>query len=451
MKPTPVSLQAVKKRLKNFSEVEIGFSKKVAIDEARKFPQSHVPSCQPKCPLGIDILEFVRLLREGDVNEAYKKIRERSDLPGVCGRICLAPCEEEFIVAGKKTPIDVRALERFVADHGRPKIFGRQKLTCAKQRVAVIGSGPAGLSAAALLARELYCVTVFESLPLLGGVLRYGIPEFRLPAGVLDAEIDQIRDLGVDFQANTVIGQTLTIDDLFKQGFSAVLLTVGKSYPQFLDLSGSDSPGVFYAQELLLKLKFNPAVFAHEFGGKLGRKVLIIGNGGLALDCARVCRRLDKEVSIVFPGTEEELGIHRNELAQACEEGVALETMVVPLAVETDDRDQVTGLKCRRMDFADKDGQWKLVPVPQSEMTIKADSIMIAKGCRVNPALKKMLPGLRFNKDGTVWLDGKTGQTFVPRVFAAGDLVDGREHVLDAMVSGKWAAEQIKAFLSSSS
>lgn len=449
MQPIMISKQSIGKRLKDFQEVELGFSKRVAIDEARKFPQSHDPSCQPKCPLGVQILEFVRCLREGQIHDAYKKIRENNDLPGICGRICLAPCEEEFIVGGKKMPIDVRALERFASDHGRPKIFGRDKLTCAKERVAIIGSGPAGLSAAAVLARELYCVTVFESLPLLGGVLRYGVPEFRLAKNNLDVEIDQIRDLGVDFQANTTLGTNVTFAQLMEQGFSSVLLAIGKSHPKFLDLPGTDAQGVFYAQEILLRLNFSESVFRQEFGGKLGKKVVIVGNQNMALDCARACRRLGKDVSMVFTGTDEDLDVHRNELSYGKEEGVDFQTMMTPLFVDVDERGNVQGLKCQKMDFAERNDQWMLMPVPGEEYLIEADSVIIAKGFEINPLLKRIFPDLKFNKDGTVWIDEKTGKTSVEKVFAAGDLIDPREHILDSMVSGKWVAEKIIQALSS--
>lgn len=447
MKPTAVSTQPVVKRLKNFSEVELAFSKRIAVEEARKFPQSHNPSSQPKCPLGINILEFVRLLREGEVHEAYKKIREDNCMPAVCGRLCPASCEEEFVIAGKKMPIDVRALERFAADYGRPKFLGREKLTCAKQSVAVIGSGPAGLSAAAVLAKELYCVTVYESLPLLGGVLRYGIPEFRLAKSVLDAEIGQIKDLGVEFFTDVTIGRNISIDELFRKGFSAVVLSVGKSHPKFLDLPGTDAQGVFYAQELLIKLNFSQDLFVQEFGQRIGQKVLVLGHSTTALDCARVCRRLGRQVSVVFSGTESDIDAHRNDLVYSREEGVDFQTLMNPAAVKVDGSGRVSGLTCGKMDFAEKDGQWVLMPVPGVEEVLDADTIIIAQGSNVNPQAKKMLPGLKFNSDGTVWLDEETGQTSVPKVFAAGDLVDGREHVLNALISGKWAAEQVMKFL----
>jgi len=447
MKPTPVPVQPAAKRLKNFSEVETGFSKRVAVDEARKFPQSHIPSSQPKCPLGINILEFIRLLREGDMHGAYKKIREESCLPAVCGRLCLAPCEQEYVIGGKKMPIDVRALERFTADHGRPGFLGRDRLTCAKQPVAVIGSGPAGLSAAAILARELYCVTVYESLPQLGGILCYGVPEFRLPKSVLDAEIGQVRDLGVEFLTDVTIGANMTVDDLFAKGFSAVILAAGRSHPKLFDLPGTDAQEVFYAQEVLMKLNGSPDVFVREYGQKIGSRVLVIGSHGEALDCARACRRLGKQAAVVFPGTESDIEAHRNEILYSREEGVDFQTLLKPRAVELDNAGRVKGLTCGRMDFAEKNGQWVLMPVPGAEEVIPADTIILAQGHDVNARWKKSLPGLRFQTDKTVWTDATTGQTSVPGVFAAGDMAGAGGSILSAMISGKQAAGQVIRFL----
>ncbi|MEW5895854.1 MAG: FAD-dependent oxidoreductase [Candidatus Omnitrophota bacterium] len=450
MKVKFVPTQSLTKRLKNFYEVELGFSKKVAVDEARKFPQSNLPSCQPKCPLGINILEFIRFLREGDVGQAYKKIREQNSLPAICGRLCQAPCEEDFVIGNKKVPIEVRALERFVADYGRPKMFGRERLTCAKKRVAIVGSGPAGLAAAAMLGKDLFCVTVFESLPLLGGVLRYGIPDFRLPESILDAEIDQIRDLGVELKTNVTIGLTPSFEQLFTEGFSVILIAAGRSRPKFSGLPGLDAAGVFYAQELLMALKFFPDVFKKKFNEKLGQKVLIIGTQSAALDCARACRRLGKRVEIVFPGTIEDLDVHRNELKYGKEEGVELQPMTKPVGIEVDDSGMIKGVRCKRMDFAEKNGEWVLTPVPDGEVELQADSVVIADKNMVSSLIKRVLPDLKFNKDGTVWIDERTGETSIPRIFAAGDMVVGGEHILDAMVSGKRAAEHISGFLKES-
>jgi len=443
MKPATTSAQSVEKRLKNFREVDSGLSKRQAIEEARNFPQSHDPSCRPKCPLGVNIPEFVRLLREGQISDAYKKIREANMLPGICGRLCLAPCEEEFVIGGRKMPVDIRALERFVADHGRPRLFGRDKLTCAGQRVAVIGSGPSGLSAAATLARDLYCVTVFESQPLPGGVLRYGIPGFRLPVSVLDAEISQLRDLGVQFRMNETLGCNVCVSDLQRQGFAAVLLATGRPAPALADIPGDDAQGVFYAQELLLKLSWSEDIFVQEFSKKLGDSVLIVGGQDMALDCARACRRIGKHVGLVFAGTEEDVNAHRVELEHCKEEGVILHMMLKPLKVEMNDKGGATGLRCRKMDFAERSGQWVLMPVPGAEQVLSADAVVIAGRRSISPALRKIFPDLKILKDQTVHVDEQTGLTSLPGVFAAGDLIDAREHVLDAMTSGVWAAQQI--------
>jgi len=447
MKPPQTSAQSVEKRFKNFREVDPGLSRRQAVDEARNFPQSHDPSCRPKCPLGVNIPEFVRLLREGQVSDAYKKIREANMLPGVCGRLCLAPCEEEFVIGGHKMPVDIRALERFVADHGRPKFFRRDKLTCAKQRIAVIGSGPSGLGAAAVLAQELYCVTVFESQPFAGGVLRYGIPEFRLPAAILDAEISQIRDLGVEFRMNETLGRNFSIEDLSAQGFAAVLLAMGRPSPVLTDIPGHDARGVFYAQELLLKLSWSEHLFAQEFSGRLGSHVLVVGDQDMALDCARACRRIGKDVGLVFSGTEEDLDTHRVELGHCKDEGVILHMMLKPLQIEMDESGRITGLRCRKMDFAERNGQWVLMPVPGTEQFLMADAVVIAGRRGVAPALRKIFPDLKIHKDQTLRVDEDTGQTSVSGVFAAGDLIDARGHILDAMASGIWAAQQIIQYL----
>ncbi|MFP4472909.1 MAG: FAD-dependent oxidoreductase [Candidatus Omnitrophota bacterium] len=449
MKPTPVPAQSPAKRLRNFQEVELGFSKRTAVDEARKFPQSHVPTFQPKCPLGINILEFVRLLREGDIPEAYKKIREASDLPGICGRVCRAPCEADFVIGGKKVPLDVRALERFVADNGRPKFFGRDNLTCSRERIAVIGSGPAGLSAAALLAKQHYCVTIFESLPQPGGVLRYGLPEFRISRPALDAEISQIRDLGVDLQTDCHFGRTITPDDIFEEGYAALLLAVGRSRPSLQSIPGSDARGVIYANELLMNLNCEEQNFHHSFARRLGEKISVLGDQALALDCARICRRLGKDVRLVCEGAEDSLDAHRNDIEYARQEGVLFETLSRAKEICVSSSGEVSGVRVIRMDYADPEanGQWVLVPAPDSETVLEADTVIVAKGHEVSKTIQRAVQGLKMNEDGTIRLDEDTGQTSVPRVFAAGDCADPQQHVLDAMVCGKWAAERIMAFL----
>ncbi len=448
MKTVPIPIQDCEKRLKNFREVELGFSKKITVDEARRFPQSRVPGRQPRCPLGIDILEFVRFLREGDVGAAYEKIRECNDLPGICGRICSAPCEEDFVVGGKQMPIDVRALERFAADHGRPRLFSRKRFEPQGAMVAIVGSGPSGLTAAAHLARCGFRVTVFESLPHLGGTLRYGVASFRLSKEALNAEIEMIRDLGVRFLTNCCIGRTLTLEELAEQGFAAVLLTVGRQYPAPLKEAGADAQHVLCASEVLLKLGASEKNFVREFQNRLGRQIVVIGDHELALDCARVCLRLEgKKVKFVFPRTEEDLLCHRNEVEQARAEGLEFEAMTQFQKVRLNDQGDVCGIECSRMDYADHEGQWTLMPVPNSETTIAADTVIITHGQTVNPDVKYISPQVKLTRDGFLSADIETACVH-QNIFAAGHAVIPQDGIVYAMRSGRRAAEKIVDYLS---
>ncbi len=451
MQTTPIPIQDCEKRLKNFREVELGFLKKTAIEEARRFPQSRVPGRQPKCPLGIDILEFVRFLREGETSEAYEKIREKNDLPGVCGRICSAPCEEDFVVGGKQMPIDVRALERFAADHGRPRFFAKKQCEPQGVMVAIVGSGPAGLSAAALLARAGFRVTVFESLPHLGGILRYGVANMRLSSDVLNAEIEVIRGLGVQFQTNCCIGRTVTLEELSEQGFAAVLLAVGRQYPAPLKDPGMDAHHVICASEVLLKLGASQKNFVMEFQRRLGQQIVVIGDHELALDCARACLRLEgKQVTMVFPRAEEDLFCHRNEVEQARAEGVIFEAMTQFQNVCLNDQGDVCAVECSRMDYAEQEGQWIVMPVPDSEVKIAADTVIMTQGQTVNPDVKNISPQIKLSRSGFLNANLETACVY-QNVFAAGHAVIPQDGIVYAMRSGRHAAEKMIDFLSGDS
>ena len=451
MKTTPIPVQNCEKRLKNFSEVELGFSKKIAVDEARLFPQSSSPGRQPRCPLGIDILGFVRCLREGEISAAYDKIREKNELPGVCGRVCSAPCEEDFIIGGKQMEVDVRALERFAAVHGRPRLFRRKQYEQQGAMVAVVGSGPAGLSAAACLARSGFRVTVFESLPQLGGMLRYGVAGFRLSKDILNAEIEMIRDLGVQFQANCCIGRTVTLEELYQQGFAAVLLAVGRQYPAPLKDQGTDAHHVICASEVLLKLGASEENFIREFQHRLGHTIVVIGDHELALDCARACRRLkDKKVKLVFARTEEDLLCHRNEIEQAKAEGVEFEAMMHFQKVCLSDDGDVCGIQCGRMDYADQDGQWRLMPVPDSQVVVEADTVIMTRGQTVNQDIFKISSFAKLTREGFLAVDPETSRVH-DNIFAAGHAVMAQDGIVYAMRSGVHAAEKIIEFLSGGS
>jgi glutamate synthase (NADPH/NADH) small chain len=404
--------------------------------------------CLRGCPLGINIPRFIRHLREGDVAGAYQVIKEESVLPSICGRICSAPCEAACVLNDEKAPIGIRGLERYVSDYGRSK---PPKIEASKgKKVAVIGSGPAGLTAAAFLAKKGCQVTVFESLDLPGGVLRYGIPEFRIPKKVLDAQIDDIKALGVEFRTNVFIGQTITLLELKQQGFAGVLLALGAGVPKFMDLKGANLGGVYYGEEFLMRVNLGkPGTFGKS--GRdfiVGNKVVVIGSGNTALDCARSARRFAKDVRLVFRRPEEQMRVSDEEREFAKAEGVQLEPLVKPLEIIAKQDDFVGGLKCIRIDYADTNGnnQWELMPVPGSEFTLEADTVVIAIGHRPNSILAKFDERLVLNRDGTVKID-QHHMTSIDGVFACGNIVTNAGPVVEAMASGKKAAESLGAYM----
>ncbi len=441
MKGSSMSVQETRKRIRNFHPVELGFSRKVAIDEARQFPQSHIPSCQPRCPLGIDILEFVRLLREGDVTQAQAKIAEANELPSICGRVCMAPCEGGLAIGGKREALDVRALERFAADHGGGPVPSFKRNVLSGPRVAVIGSGPAGLSAAGRLARKNFQVTVFESLPQPGGMLRYGIPEFRLAKSVVDGEIRRLERLGVVFVVNCPIGSVRTLDDLREEGYTAAVLAPGRLCVQPSTVAGSDAQHVFYTEEVMLKLGVSREAFEAGFRQALGDRVVVVGRDYSALDAARSCVRLGKKVSLVFAGQEDDFRARSSDLVYAREEGVALESMAQFHHVVVAADGSVKGAAASRMDYADKGGTWVAVPVPHSQFEIPADSVILSSMRRVHPQIQAMLPGALWHRDGSVEVAGARVNG-IP-VVAAGAMAVADDGIVDAIRSGQEAAQRV--------
>ncbi len=425
-----------------------GLSKRQILTEAQRCPQCGDAPCVGGCPLGIDIPEFIRFLREGDIAGALKKIKEQNDLPGICGRLCPAPCEDICVLKEKEKTIKVRDLERYAADHGEKSFFGRKMigLEAAKasgKKVAVIGSGPAGLTAAAQLTRKGYGVTVFESLPAVGGVLRYGTPEFRLPSHVLGGYVDEMKSAGVDFKVNFHIGQVTALGEILEQGFSSILVAVGAGQPRFSDLPGAHLGGIYYAHEILMRLNFaRPMTPKQHIPLNIGQKIAVIGKGRAALECARACARLGKEVSVVFPETGEDG-------QSARPEGVQFEGLTRPLSFEQGENGLVRGVKCERMDFADPDasGAWRLIAVPDSAFTLEADTVILAVGNEPNTSFLQKWTDLKINEDGSIWVDEETGMTSLPAVFATGGVVTGDCSLIDAMVSGKKAAHHMDSFI----
>ncbi|MCA9402720.1 MAG: NAD(P)-dependent oxidoreductase [Candidatus Omnitrophica bacterium] len=439
-------VQSQRKRSKNFNEVSLGYPKKLAAEESRRCPQCSDAVCVAACPLGIDIPGFVRRLREGRVQEAYEIIRRDNVLPGICGRICSAPCEKSCILNEEGAPIGIRLLERYAADHGRPRTR-RDPAVRKGKKIAVIGSGPAGLSAAAELAQRGYQVTVYESFDQPGGVLRYGIPEFRVPTRVLDGEIEEIRALGVSFETNCYVGWTKSLEEIKKEGHVAVVLALGAGVPKFMDLPGTHLGGVYYGEEFLLRINQlrprTPNLDGISF--PLGQKIVVIGSGNTALDCARTARRLGKDVTLVFRRSIDDMRVREEERKYAEQEGVVIEPLIKPLEILPSQDNYVDGLKCMRIDYADvtSDGRWSLIPVPDSEFVMEADAVVIAIGHEPNTALKRISKRLKFNEDGTLKVDADTGMTSLKGVYAAGNVVTNAGPVVEAIASGRIVAQQI--------
>lgn len=402
------------------------------------------------CPLGIDIPGFIRFLREGDATGALNRIREQNVLPGVCGRICLAPCENACVFNNEDAAIGIRALERYAADNGRARPVSKASLAPKNGRkVAIVGSGPSGLAAAAELARKGYAVTVFEALPKAGGILRYGIPEFRLPARVLDAELADIAALGVEIQTNVIAGQTLAFDELTSK-YDAVFLTIGAGSPDRRPIQGDHLAGVYYVQEVLMRFNLWEAQNypKSSIPALLGNVVAVIGSGPAAVDCARMAVRLGKKASVVFSGLEEEVKLYPADRKNAVEEGVKFESLVNPLEIIPDEERGVKGLKCERLDFVENPGaQWELKPVPESDFVFEADTIVLASDPVPGHAIKRYLPELKWTDEGNIWVDPQTGMTSIEKIFAAGDAVTGAGTLVDAMVNGKRTASVIDQYL----
>ncbi len=403
------------------------------------------------CPLGINIPGFIRNLREGDVGRAYEVIREQNLFPSICGRVCSAPCEVSCILTDEGSPIGIRALERYCSDNGRSRSSRKDKIYRKGKKIAVVGSGPSGMSAAAQLAQKGYQVTIFESLDAPGGVLRYGIPEFRIPKKILDFEINEIRNLGVDIQTNFFIGQNASLEDLFEQGFVAVLLATGAGTPKFVDLPGSNLGGVYYGEEFLMRVNLiKSTLFSRTTPNfVLGQRIAVIGSGNTALDCARAAKRFGRDVTLIFRRTEDDMRTRRDERDFAKEEGVEFEPLVKPIEILADQNNFVDGLKCVRMDFAESSkDQWELARVPDSEFVLEADTVIIAVG-HIPNFLKSMDANnqLNLSSDGTIEVDPKTSQTSIPKVFASGNVVTNAGPIVEAIAGGKQVAERMDRYL----
>ncbi|MCG8431574.1 MAG: NADPH-dependent glutamate synthase [Candidatus Omnitrophica bacterium] len=451
----------VSERIKDFSEVSPGFSEEQALAEAGRCLQCANAPCIEHCPVHIDIPAFIKLIKEGKSREALVKIKERNNLAGVCGRVCPQEdqCEGACVLQKKQEPINIGALERFAADVSPGHVEKNRENRFSTPRVenrfgdfpvAVVGSGPAGLTCAADLARTGLRVTLFESLHVAGGVLVYGIPEFRLPGRVVSDEIDHIRSLGVRIETDCLIGATYSLDDLFRQGYKAVFLATGAGLPQFLGIPGEGLKRVYSANEFLTRTNLMSAYKFPAFDTpmNIGKRVAVIGGGNVAFDAARASLRYGSRVTLVYRRTQAEMPARREEVENARDEGVAFQLLTQPVRVTGDSAGFVKALECIRMRLGERDssGRCRPEPVEGAQFILEADTLVVAIGQKPNPLLPRMTEGLKTRPNGTIEVDGHL-MTSLPGVFAGGDIVTGADTVIAAMGAGKRAAGEIKKYL----
>ena len=464
LKKNPMPSQAPSVRAHNFDEVATGYSAETAVDEAlRCLSCKHMP-CVSGCPVNIHIPEFIAKVKDGDFEGAYQIIHKTSSLPAVCGRVCPqeTQCEAKCVRGIKGEPVGIGRLERFVADwHNAHSDAVPEVAPSNGHRVAVVGSGPSGLTCAGDLAKKGYKVTVFEALHTAGGVLVYGIPEFRLPKAIVRKEVDNLVAMGVDVETNVVIGKTLTVDELFEQGFEAVFIGSGAGLPNFMGIPGESYKGVYSANEFLTRSNLMKAYREDPDTPIMkGGKVAVVGGGNVAMDAARTALRLGADkVYIVYRRSMEELPARREEVEHAQEEGIEFLLLNNPVEIlgyeNPDDRRDprngfVTGMKCIKMQLGEPDerGRRRPIPIEGSEFVLDVDTVVISIGTSPNPLIKSTTAGLEVNKRGGIIVEEDTGATTKEGVYAGGDAVTGAATVISAMGAGKTAAKAIDEYLS---
>ncbi len=444
--------QAPEERTKNFAEVALGYTGEEAIKEAKRCLQCDSPMCKEGCPVGIDIPKFVHETAEGRFDEALKTLKDTNNLPAICGRVCPqeSQCEKKCILGMKWSPLAIGRLERFVADHEQTST--KADIKSNGHKVAVVGSGPAGLTAAADLARMGYAVTIFEALHKPGGVLVYGIPEFRLPKAIVEKEIEYVKGLGVDIKLNHIIGKTITIDEIFAQGYEVVFVGSGAGLPTFMHIPGENLNGVYSANEFLTRVNLMKAFLFPEYDTPLkrGRCVAVVGGGNVAVDAARTAKRLGAEhVYLIYRRGEEEMPARREELEHAKEEGIEFRLLMNPTKVIGDEQRNVKAIECICMELGPPDESGRRSPVCKegSETTLDVDTVIIAIGTSPNPLIVKTTPGLKTGKHGVIEVEPYTFKTSREGVFAGGDIVSGAATVISAMGQAKEAARAIDEYI----
>lgn len=466
MKKEPVKVREVghSERVNNFNEVVLGYSEEEALEEAARCLQCKKPVCISGCPVGIDIKKFIFEITQKDYASAYFTIRKENDFPSICGRVCPAEyqCRKTCVFTKKSLPfappeaINIHFLERFVGDYGMQKnleIAAERNDDFSRFKVAVVGSGPAGLCCAGELARNGVKVVVFESLHKPGGVLRYGIPPFRLPADILDFEINYLKKLGVEIVTNFIVGNAKTLAELFSDGFSAVFLGLGAGIPSFLGIKGENLCNVYSANEFLTRVNLMSAYRFPEFHTpvNIGRRIIVIGGGNTAMDAARVALRLQKingitpDTTILYRRTEVEMPARRLEIEHAKEEGVNFRLLVKPEEFIGDENGFVKRIRCLECQLGEPDASGRRSPIPieGSEFEIDCDLAIIGIGLKANQLLTKVTPDLKTDKYGDVVVEPDTMETSIKGVFAGGDIVGGEGTVIEAMGMAKKASQAI--------
>ncbi len=451
MKQTPMPLRDPKERARTFGEVALGYTAEMAVLEAERCLGCKDTPCVGGCPVGIAIPSFIQKVKIGEFEEAYRIISESSALPAVCGRVCPQEnqCEGRCVRGIKGESVGIGRLERFVADYHNDHISEPPTRPVPNgHRVAIVGSGPSGLTCAGDLAKLGYAVTVFEALHTAGGVLVYGIPEFRLPKAIVAKEIQGLEALGVEFRTNTVVGKTVSIEELMQEeGFEAVFIGSGAGLPRFMGIPGENLKGVYSANEFLTRVNLMKAYLPESHTPiQHARRVVVVGGGNVAMDAARSALRLGaEEVSIVYRRSLEELPARREEVEHAREEGVVFHLLNNPVEILGDENGFVSGIRCVKMELGEPDasGRRSPVEVPGSEFILDCDSVIMSIGTSPNPLIKSTTPGLEVNRRGGIIVAEETGRTSLEGVYAGGDAVSGAATVILAMGAGKTAAHAI--------
>ena len=458
MTKNPIPEQEPLVRNKNFDEVALGYTEEIAIDEAKRCLNCRQHPCVSGCPVNVRIPEFIAKVAEGEFEEAYKIITSTNSLPAVCGRVCPQEhqCEGKCVRGIKGESVGIGRLERFVADwhaaHADPNAKVEKPVSNG-HRVAVVGSGPAGLTCAGDLARMGYEVTVYELFHKAGGVLVYGIPEFRLPKAIVAREVAALEEMGVKIVTDAVIGRAISIDELLtEEGFEAVFLGSGAGLPRFLGIPGENLLGVYSANEFLTRINLMKA-YREDYDTpiKHHKCVAVVGAGNVAMDAARCAKRLGADVTVVYRRGEEEIPARKEEYEHAKEEGINFHLLCNPVEILADDKGWVRGLKCIRMELGEPDekGRRRPIEVPGSEFEMACDSVIMALGTSPNPLLRKATPDLEYSDRGGIVVKDDTVTTMKDGVFAGGDAVTGAATVIKAMGAGKKAAAAIDAYIRS--